>query len=86
MTQLIFANDGGFLVRSNSGNYTYSYPTSPNTMAARRDAPKVAQEMAVKVDEFAKTYRDRSFTFMAQQQHFAECWDAAEARMLRVKP
>lgn len=51
-----FDKQGGFIVRSNNGNWAYAYPTSPHAVAAARknkDA-MIALAMARKADADAE--------------------------------
>jgi hypothetical protein len=52
----IFDAQGGFIVRSEQGNYDYAYPTSPHAKNARKDPAHIASVMARKADANAEIY------------------------------
>jgi hypothetical protein len=51
--QWILDQDGGFIVRSDAGNYAYAYPKSLHASNATRIPERVAEDMAKSADAFA---------------------------------
>lgn len=72
--------DGGFIVRSEAGNFSYAYPTSPNAYRAKKDVAgkdrrHVAISMGVQADMEAGWCP--AAIVLQHNQHLANRFDVA---------
>lgn len=79
----LLADDGGFIVRSKNGNFSYAYPTSPNAYRAKlnvagADRERVARQMAMHANAEADWVPLDIVN--AHNKHLAETFDAARER------
>lgn len=78
----LLADDGGFIVRSKSGNFAYAYPTSPHAYRAAKDAAGDCRHVAIMM----ATHADMDASWVpaeivrAHNERLAEVFDAARER------